>query len=462
MYIVLEDFTPMKIIIVGCGKVGYTLVEQLSKEDHDIMVIDEKQDRIDKVKEDLDVMGIVGNGMSYQVLMDADIINTNLLIAVTGFDEQNLLCCLIAKKTGQCLTIARVRNPIYSKEIEFFKNEFGLAMIINPEYETADEISRIFQFPSVIKIDPLANGNVELLHFRISNQSPLNGEQVTNISAKLNKNILFIAVLRDDKLIIPNGDFIFKENDTVSIIGKRQDAVDFFRKLGLMTNQIKSAMIAGGGKISYYLARNLLRSGIEVTIIELDRARCEQLTELLPKATIICGDATDQGLLDQEGLMKTQGFAVLTGLDEENILVTLYARKNSSAKIITKINRINFTSVINELHLDCVVNPRIIMADHITRYVRSLKTSDESNVENLYTLEDGKTEALEFIIKEPSAITDVPLKDLKIKKNTLICSIYRNGEVIIPSGQDTLQVNDSVVVVLADYRISDIKEILRN
>ncbi len=452
----------MKIIIVGCGKVGYTLVEQLSKEGHDVTVIDEQPDSIDKVKGDLDVIGIIGNGMSYQVLMDADIIHTDLLIAVTGSDEQNLLCSLIAKKTGKCHTIARVRNPIYSKEIEFFKKEFGLAMIINPEYETADEISRIFQFPSVIKIDPFANGNVELLHFRISSQSPLNGEQVMNIRSKFNRNILVIAVLRDDKIIIPNGDFIFNENDTVSIIGKRQDAVDFFRKLDLMTNQIKNAMIAGGGKISYYLARNLLKSGIDVTIIELNRARCELLSELLPKATIICGDATDQNLLDQEGLSETQGFAVLTGVDEENILVTLYARKNSSAKIITKINRINFASVINELQLDCVVNPRIIMADHITRYVRSLKTSEDSNVENLYTLEDGKTEALEFVIKEPSAITGVPLKDLKIKKNTLICSIYRNGSVIIPSGQDTLQVNDSVVVVLADYRISDIKEIIRN
>lgn len=452
----------MNIIVVGCGKVGYTLVEQLSREGHDIMVIDENPDSVNKVKEELDVIGTVGNGVSYQILIDAGISETDLLIAVTGSDEQNLLCCLIAKKTGHCQTIARVRNPIYSKEIEFFKKEFGLAMIINPEYATADEISRVFQFPSAIKIDPFANGNVELLHFRITRDSSLNGEKVINIRTHFNKNILVTSVVRNERLIIPNGDFIFQENDTVSIIGKRQEAADFFKKTGMMSGRIKNAMIAGGGKISYYLACNLIKAGIDVTIIELNRSRCEELAVLLPNATIICGDATDQRLLEQEGLMHTHGFAVLTGLDEENILVTLFARKNSKAKIITKINRINFSSVINELHLDCVVNPRIIMADYITRYVRSLKKSVESDVENLYTLEDGKTEAVEFIIKEASAITNVPLKDLKIKKNTLICSIYRNGKIIIPSGQDTLQVNDSVVIVLADYRISDIKEILRN
>lgn len=452
----------MDIIVVGCGKVGFTIVEQLSNEGHNIVAIDERPECIDKVKEELDVMGITGNGVSYQVLMEAGIATTDLLISVTGSDEQNLLCCLIAKKTGKCQTIARVRNPVYSKEIEFFKNEFGLAMIINPEYATADEISRIFQFPSAIKIDPFAGGKVEMLHFRITKNSRLNGEQVNSIRTHINKNILIAAVDRNDHIIIPNGDFTFQENDTVSIIGKRREAVDFFKKCGLITNPIKSAMIAGGGKISYYLARNLLRAGVNVTIIEIDQKRCEELAELLPKATIICGDATDQCVLEQEGLLKTQGFAVLTGLDEENILVTLYARNNSDAKIITKINRINFTSVINELHLDCVVNPRIIMADHIIRYVRSSKKSDESNVENLYKMKEGKAEALEFIIKERSAITDIPLKELQIKDNILICSIYRNGEIIIPSGQDTIQVGDSVVIIVANKRISNIREILRS
>lgn len=451
----------MKIVIVGCGKVGYTLAEKLDQEGHDLVVIDQQENRVEKVKDELDVMGITGNGVSYQTLMEADIMETDLLIAVTGADELNLLCCLIAKRTGHCNTIARVRNPIYSKEIEFFKKEFGLAMIINPEYETADEIARVFQFPSAIKIDPFANGNIELLHFRISRESKLNGEKVINIRTKMNKNILVSAVIRDEQLIIPNGDFEFQENDTVSIVGKRQDAADFFKTAGMMANRIRTAMIAGGGKISYYLAQSLIKAGVKVTIIEMDQERCEVLAELLPKATIICGDATDQKVLEQEGIDETQGFAVLTGVDEENIIITLYARKNSKAKLITKINRLNFTSVLHELNLDCVVNPRVIMADYIVRYVRSLRASEKSNVENLYTMEDGKAQALEFIIKEESNVTGIPLQELSLKKNTLICSIYRNGEIIIPTGQDSLQVNDAVVVVVA-YRVEDIKEILRD
>ncbi len=452
----------MRIIIVGCGKVGCTLVDQLSREDHDIVVIDENPSQLDIVNEDLDAMAVVGNGVSYQTLIEAGITETDLLIAVTGSDEQNLLCCLIAKKAGHCQTIARVRNPVYNNEINFLKKEFGLAMIINPEFETAIEMARIFQFPSAIKIDSFANGHVELLHFRITKDSPLNGERMLMIRSKYNNNILVSSVLRGDELMIPNGDFIFRENDTVSIVGMRQDAISFFRKIGMMTNRIHNAMIAGGGKISFYLAKSLLKAGIDVTIIEMDRDRCEKLTELLPKATIICGDATDQRVLEQEGLDKAEGFAALTGLDEENILVSLYTKGASKAKIITKINRINFSSVIHALNLDCVVNPRIIMADHITRYVRSLKNSENSGVENLYRMEDGKAEALEFIIKEKSKITDIPLQELHIKKNTLICSIYRDGRIIIPSGQDTIQVNDAVVVVLADYCVSDIREILED
>ena len=450
----------MRIIIVGCGKVGYTLVEQLSKEDHDLVVIDENSEKIAKVTDDLDAMGVVGNGVSHNTLMEAGIMDTDLLIAVTDSDEQNLLCCLIAKKTGHCKIIARVRNPIYNSEINFLQKEFGLALIINPEYATAVEMARIFQFPSAIKIDSLANGKVELLHFKVAKGSRLDGEKVINIRNSINSNILVSAVTRNDKVIIPNGDFVFQENDKVSIVGVRHDTVDFFKKIGMMTNQIHNALIAGGGKISYYLAKSLINAGIKVTIIELKRERCEELSELLPKARIICGDVTDRHILEEEGFIKAESFAALTGLDEENILVSLYAKGVSKAKIFTKINRINFVTIINNLNLDSIVNPRLIMADYIVRYVRSLKNSENSNVENLYKLEDGKTEVLEFKIKEKSEVTDVPLQELNIKNNILICSIYRDGKIIIPSGQDMIKVNDAVVVVLAGHRISDIKEIL--
>ena len=260
----------------------------------------------------------------------------------------------------------------------------------------------------------------------------------------------------------PNGDFEFQENDVVAIASERRNAIDFFRKIGIVKNRVGNAILAGGGKVSYYLAKSLLASGIRVTIIEVDRERCDILSELLPHATVICGDATDQNLLLQEGLEHAQGFAALTGLDEENILLSLYANDVSNAKTVTKINRINFHSVINELNLGSIIYPRIITSDYILKYARSTYNSKDSNVETLYKLANGKAEALEFIIKADSAVAGIPLADLHFRKNTLICCIYRNGKVIIPSGQDIMMAGDSVLVVLSGYRISDIKEILED
>lgn len=452
----------MKIIIVGCGKVGYTLVEQLGSEDHDIVVIDEKPEKVSTITNNLDAMGIVGNGINHQTLIDAGITTADLLIAVTGDDEKNLLCCVIARKTGHCQTIARVRNPIYNKEIEFLKKEFGLAMIINPELAAANEIARIFQFPSAIRVDTFAKGHVELLHFKVTKGSPLIALKLFNLHQTLHSNVLVCTVIRGDKVIIPNGDFEFAANDIVSIVAKRRDAIDFFRKIGLEKNRVSNTIIAGGGKISYYLAKSLLMSGIKTTIIEINQQRCEFLSEQLPKATILCGDATDKELLSEECIEKAAGFAALTDLDEENILLSLYANGISSAKTVTKVNRINFTSVINKLDLGSIIYPRVITAEYIIKYVRSMNNSLNSNVEALYKLEDGKAEVLEFLLKENSAVCNIPLQDLKIRKNTLICCIYRNHQVIVPSGQDCMMPGDSVMIATSGYNISDIKEILED
>lgn len=450
----------MDIIIVGCGKVGYTLVEQLSNEDHNIVVIDEKPDKVQYITDRLDAMGIVGNGVNYKTLNDAGIATADLLIAVTGDDEKNLLCCVIAKKTGHCQTIARVRNPIYNGEMEFLRKELGLAMIINPEQIAAQEIARIFQFPSAIRVDSFAKGHVELLHFKVSAGSPLLGLKLMNLPPALRKNILICTAMRGEELIIPNGDFEFQENDTIAVVAQRSNAIAFFRQIGIMKNRVNNAILAGGGKVSYYLAKGLISSGIDTTIIEIDPARCEHLAELLPEATIICADATDENVLAEEGLEKAQGFAALTGLDEENILLSLHANRVSSAKTVTKINRMSFNSVINELNLGSIIYPRVITADYILKYVRSTSNSRNSNVEKLYKLANGKAEALEFTIKEDSALVDIPLADLRFRRNTLIGCIYRNGKVIIPSGQDVMKAGDSVLVVISGYRISDIQEIL--
>lgn len=450
----------MDIIIVGCGKVGYTLVELLSSENHNLVVIDEKPERVSRITDSLDAMGIVGNGIDHKTLIDAGIENADLLIAVTGDDEKNLLCCVIAKKSGRCQTIARVRNPIYNEESEFLKKELGIAMIINPDQTAASEIAKVFQFPSALRVDTFAKGRVELLHFKIGKDSPLLGMKLYNMNQTLRTNVLACTCMRGDEVIIPNGHFEFQENDVIAIASTRKNAIDFFRKIGNVKHRVSTAILAGGGAISYYLAKSLLASGINVTIIDMDPIRCDYLSEELPDATIICGDATDQNLLSQEGLEHAHGFAALTGMDEENILLSLYANEVSNARTITKINRLNFTSIINNLNLGSIVYPRIITADYILKHVRSTNFSRNSNVEKLYKLANGRVEALEFIIKEDSAVAGIPLLNLNLRPNTLVCCIYRNNRVIIPTGQDMMLAGDSVLVVISGYRISDIQEIL--
>jgi len=451
----------MQIIIVGCGKVGYTLVEQLNNEDHNIVVIDTKEEKVREITDELDAMGIVGNGASYQTLLDAGIKETDLLIAVTDSDEQNLLCCVIAKKAGNCKTIARVRNPVYFDELDFLREELGLAMIINPELTSAAEIARLFQFPSAIKIDTFAKGRIEIIHFRVTGDCKLKDYPLINIRTTLKCDVLVCTVTRGEDVIIPRGDFIFQEGDMVAIVTSPRNANLFFKKIGINIGRVHNVMIVGGGTIAYYLAKRLLAVGIDTKIIEKDMVRCEQLSELLPEATIIHGNGIDQNLLMQEGLTQTEGFAALTGLDEENILLSLYAKKTSHAKVITKVNRITFNSVLDDLQLDSITYPRLLTADSIIKYARSMNASLNINVENLYKLHDGKAEALEFyIMEENSQITNIPLMDMRIKKNILICCILRQGKVIIPGGQDVLQAGDSVIVVLTNERLRDIKDIL--
>lgn len=453
----------MNIIIVGCGKVGYTLVEQLSNKEHNIVVVDKNADKVQFITDNLDTMGVIGNGVSYQTLQDAGVATADLVIAVTGSDEENLLCCLIAKKTGNCQTIARVRNPIYNSEIDFLKEEFGLAMIINPELTAAREIAKMFQFPSAIRVDTFARGHVEMLHCKLTKDSPLIGIKLANLHQKLKVNVLVCEVIRGDEVIIPNGNFIFEENDIIAIASNRRNAMTFFKNAGIMKNPVKNAILAGGGKISYYLAKALILSGIDVTIIEQNPSRADFLAEELPEATIILGDATDQALLEQEEYQTADGFACLTGLDEENILMALHVNATSKAKTVTKVNRITFQNVIDKLDLGSIIYPRVTTANYIVKYVRSASAAQhDNNVETLYKLANGKAEALEFNITDKSGITDIPLQQLKIRKNTLIGCIYRNGNVIFPGGQDMIRVGDTVMVVLSGYRLSDIEDILED
>ncbi len=451
----------MQIIIVGCGNVGATLTEQLSKEGHNITVIDVDGRRVEAVANQYDVMGVVGNGASFSVQNEAGIEEADLMIAVTTSDELNMLSCLIARKAGGCSTIARVRNPIYNKEISFIKEELGLSMVINPEYAAACEIARLLKFPSAIKVDTFAKGRVELLKCKINEGSVLHGRPLTYLSAGLHCEVLICTVQRGDEVFIPDGNFVLQEKDVISVVASSRKANDFFKKIGMATNRIRTCMIIGGGETTYYLAKQLLSMGIGIKIIEQSKERCNELSELLPQAMVICGDGTERNLLQEEGLPKVHSFVSWTSMDEENIMLSLYAKSISNAKTITKVHRIDYDKIIDSLDLGSVLYPKNITADYILQYVRAMQNSIGSNVETLYQLIEGKVEALEFRVNEQSRLVGVPLKELQLKDNLLIACINRKGVVITPGGQDSIQMGDTVVVVTTNQGFNDLKDILR-
>ena len=423
----------MKIIIVGCGKVGTTLAVQLCRDGHDVTVLDKNPLAIRSVSSVYDVLGMEGDGSSYSTLKDAGIESADILIAVTDSDEKNLLCCLIGQKAGNVKTVARIRNPIYNSEIQFFQKNFGLSMVINPELSAAQEIGRIFRFPSAISIDTFSKGRVELLTFVLSQTSVLVGKPLTYIHSKLKSDVLVAVVRRGNSVIIPSGNFVLEADDTVSVI------------------------------IGKYLAKRLISEGIGVKIIERDHARCEELSDILPNAQIIHGDAADEELLLEEGLPEVDGFASMTDIDEQNIMLSLFAKQNSrvKAKLVTKITHIGFDDVIETLDLGSIINPKETTAAYILQFVRSMQASEGSNMENLYRLAGDEVEAMEFHIKEKSNVTGVPLLKLNLKKNTLIGKIYRAGRLFTPTGQDTMEVGDHVILVtLAKNKFNDLDDIL--
>ena len=450
----------MHIIIVGCGKVGRTLAEQLQEENIDLYLIDTVEKTINDITEDIDAMGIVGNGASINTLMEAGINTADILIAVTASDELNLLCCLIAQKTGRCHTIARVRNPVYSQEIGFIKETLGISMIINPELAAASEISRLLRFPAAIKIDPFSRGRVELLKFKVLPEFGLDGMPVSKITEKYRCDVLFCAIENKNELSIPGGDHLVHNGDFVSIIATPQNAALFFKKIGLKTHQVRNALIIGGGTISYYLAKALSDSRIPFKIIEQDSQRCEFLSEQLPSATIINGDGTDRSLLIEEGLETVESFVSLTNLDEENIFLSLFAKTVTKAKLIAKVNRLPYTDIIDDLDIGSVIYPKYITADSILRYVRAMQNTIGSNVETLYHILDNQAEALEFAIHDYSPVVGVPLSDLKLKHNLLVCCLARSGKIRIPRGQDTIQIGDNVIIVTTHKGLRDICDIL--
>lgn len=451
----------MNIIIVGCGNVGYILAEQLSKEGHEITLIDTKAERLKYVVDTLDIQGVAGNGISYETLMEAGIKDTDLLIAVTDEDEVNMLGCLMAKKLGNCKTIARVRNPQYYEDIKYIKDELGLSMYVNPEREAAQEMARLIQIPSAIDVDNFDKSRINMIRFKIQQGSILDGTSVFEVKPKLGENVLVCVVQRNDEVFIPNGNFLLQAGDFISFVTPMREVYSVFKKAGVKIKHIKSVMIAGGGRISYYLASLLIKAKIKVKIIEEDRKRCEELSEILPEAVIICGNVTNQSLLEEEGISKTDAFVSVTDVDEENIMLSLYVNKISEAKVITKIKKVTFEEVVQDLNIGSIIDPKKIIAESILRYVRALQNSFGSNVETLYRLINNKVEALEFNVNSnDERLIGKPLMDIKLKDNLLVCSIKRKDKTFMPSGRDTIELGDKVIVVTTNLGLNDISEIL--
>ena len=450
----------MEIIVVGCGKVGAALAGKLMDEGHSITVIDTSAEKIQRITEELDVMGIVGNGSSISILNEAGLEDADVLISVTGSDELNLLCCMFAKKVGHCNAIARVRNPMYSHELDFIKQQLGISSIINPELASAREISRLLRFPAASKIDTFAGGRVHLIKFQLTDTQGLDRMLLKDIPVRMGCDILICAVERGHEVIIPDGDFTLQSGDLVTVLATREKAAEFFGKLNLPTRPGHSTLIVGGGTIGYYLAKDLLAHNIRVRIVEHTAERCATLAESLPGATILYGDGTDRQLLMSEGLPMAEAFVALTNLDEENVLLALFAKKHSAAKLVTKVNRLEFDDILDGLDIGSAVYPKYITCDFILQYVRALQNKSGSNIKTLYRILDDRVEALEFTVHQPSAATSAPLAELRLKPNQLVCCITRGDRIIIPRGSDRIQVGDTVIVVTLEHGLRDVRDIV--
>ncbi len=449
----------MNIIIVGCGRVGQTLAEKLCADGNEITVVDLASDKVKNITDNIDVMGIIGNGAKHTVLHEAGIENADLFIAVTDSDELNLLCCMVAKKEGRCETIARVKNPEYSADAPYLQKQLGLAMVINPQYATAEEIARVLRFPSALKVEPFAKGKVNLIKFRLPKDSKLVGMSLRQVVAKLKVEVLVCTIERGEEAFIPKGNFIFQEKDVVSIMASPKQAHEFFDKIDYIGNSIKNAIVVGGGSITHYLCSLLERSKISLKVIDKDIEVCEQLSNDWGKVAVIHGDGLNKELLLEEGLEYTDAFLSLLNHDEDNILLSLFGKEISKCKLVTKINRTDYDQILAKLELDAVICPKNITSDIILRYVRSTQSTKGLNIERLYNIIQDKVEAAEIIIREDFPNVNVPLSKLALNENVLVAAITRGDEVIIPRGWDVLLPGDAVVFITSNLAIRDISDV---
>ncbi len=452
----------MRIIVVGCGKIGVTIVSNLAGEGNDVVAIDTSPQVISEVTNLYDVMGVCGNGADSDILNEAGIEKAELFVAVTDSDELNMLSCFIARGMGAKNTIARIRNPEYNdNSLVFLKEQLGLSRAVNPELITAREIYNIIRFPSAVNVETFSGKHIEMVELRLRENSILNGIKLVDMRKYFDSKVLICAVQRDEDIFIPDGNFELKSGDKIGITAAPNELLKFLREMGTLQKRAHSVMLIGASRIAYYLAKMLLASGYDVKIIDSDRETCEKFSDLLPGAVMICGDGASQDVLLEEGIASTDAFVALTGMDEENILISFFASFHKVPKVIAKVNSQELASMAEKLGLECIVSPQRFVSDVLSRYARALKNSLGSNVETLYKIMDGKAEALEFSVRNEFEYINVPLKDMSLKKNILIAGIIRGRKTIIPTGNDVILSGDRVVVLAAGHMLNDLADIVR-
>jgi len=452
----------MKIIIAGAGKVGYNLAENLSAQNHDVIIIDKNIEVVNKTSEHLDVICLKGNALSTQVMLDAGIKQADLLIATTLSDEINMLCSLTAKKLGVKHTVARIRNPEYADEICLLKSELELDMIINPEQSVAREISRLIKFPAYVNIETFSKGRIEMLEIKITREMHVSDIKLKELSEKIFAHVLIGAVLRNDNLIIPNGDFIFQEDDMIYVIGQPSRIFYLCKRLGIYLQKIKNVMIIGGSRTAYYLAKYLSETDIKIKIIELKYNRCVELSSLLEHTLIIHGDGLDENILNSENLNEVDALVALTDRDEENIISALLAKQYDLKKTIVKLNRVNYSRAIENLGIDNLVMPKVITANNIFKYTMGLQNAHNNFANTSYKLIDNNIEAVEFTADQDTKFLNIEIKNLDLIKNILIVALVRKNETIIPSGNDMIYKDDDVIIITKNMRLLKLNDIIRS
>lgn len=444
----------MKIIIVGAGKVGYTLGENLVNEDYDVTIIDRNPTVIEKIEENLDALCLRGNGVRANMLIEAGVEESDLLIAVTGSDEVNMVCCLTAKKLGVHHTIARVRDPEYAHELSLLKEQLGLDVVINPEHAAAEEIAKALSFSSAMNVESFAKGRVRMIELMVTKEMNMVGKSIKEIDKETHSTVLLGVIVRKDEVIVPNGQTIIEVDDAIYIIGKQTNVYNFCKVYGKHPQRIKNVMLLGGGRISYYLTKLLGEMGIRTKIIEIDKERCLELSELLPNTLVINGDGTEEDVLRSENINDMDGFIAVTGIDEENLMSSLIAKRIGVKKIITKISRTNYINIVKDLGLESVISPKLITTNQILKFVRGRA------VESLLKIIDGRAEIMEFVISESNKLLNKPLKELNIPDNVIIATIVRNKEVVVPHGNDVIKKGDRIIVISKDQNISSLYDLV--